>query len=285
MRTARRDGAAAAGPTAGGAGTATEGAGPSGRRADDPRGRRAHTAFAVVASAAALLWVLAACGSGTGGTATTHAGAATAHEGAASGAAGGADSGTGGGAPTTAVHTAGEPAPRTGGTAGPPDPGPVGGANDGGAGDGGAGDGGAGDGGGAGCGVDPWAPAITEAIGVLSANQPSPYGWTYIGEADYDPCADLSYAMAETPGATASSPMQLMLFHRGEYVGTGTWCPLPYTTVIGSSGDQVDVRYRWIRGDDTSAGPSGETTTSYVWNGQGVTMTAPLPEDMPPAVC
>lgn len=130
------------------------------------------------------------------------------------------------------------------------------------------------------CGVDTEAPAITAALGVLSERQPSPYGWTYFGDANYDPCADLSYAMAETPQGTVSSPMQLMLFHRGEYVGTGTQCALGYTTVIGGTDGSVDVRYRWPRGDDANANPTGEATTTYRWIGGGVEMTDPLPAEL-----
>ena len=130
------------------------------------------------------------------------------------------------------------------------------------------------------CGVDTGAPAITAALGVLSERQPSPYGWTYLGDANYDPCADLSYAMAETPSGTVSSPMQLMLFHRGEYVGTGTQCALGYTTVVGGTDASVDVRYRWPRGNDVNANPTGEATTTYRWTGGGVEMTDPLPAEL-----
>lgn len=135
------------------------------------------------------------------------------------------------------------------------------------------------------CGVDSASPAIDGALATLRSNQPSPTGWTYIGEGNYDPCAELSYAVAETPGATASSPMQLMLFHDGAYVGTGTWCALPFMTVTGATGDAVHVEYRWPRGGDSNADPTGHATTTYRWAGDHVRMTRPLPDDMPNLHC
>ncbi|WP_158726541.1 LppP/LprE family lipoprotein [Tomitella fengzijianii] len=218
-----------------------------------------------VASALALAGLLAGCGSGGGGPAEGTASPVDSGVQATETAAGTTLQSS----PTPAV-TDGSGA-HAGSSPGEAAPAPVAGPS--------AAPAGGGSGGGPQCGVDPSAPAIAQAVQTLSQNQPSRYGWTYVGESNYDPCVDLSYAMAETPGATASSPMQLMLFHQGAYVGTGTLCAMPYTSVIGTADDEVDVRYRWLRGDEASADPSGEATTSYVWTGDGVRMTRPLPEE------
>lgn len=41
----------------------------------------------------------------------------------------------------------------------------------------------------------------------------------------YDPTADLSYVLGNTPQGTGSSPTQVFLFHQGQYLGTATADP------------------------------------------------------------
>ena len=48
----------------------------------------------------------------------------------------------------------------------------------------------------------------------------------YYGQSDYSPCDDLSYAPSGSPAPrNPSKQSQLMLFHRGEYVGVGALAP------------------------------------------------------------
>ncbi|XGU20559.1 LppP/LprE family lipoprotein [Rhodococcus sp. 3Y1] len=99
-------------------------------------------------------------------------------------------------------------------------------------------------------------------------------------ETNFDPCAELSYAIAETNGGTGSSPQHVMLFHRGEYQGTATACSFGFTSVIDSSSDSVTVQYKWPRGMDSNANPSGLATATFVWDGDGVVMQNDLPAEL-----
>ena len=47
-------------------------------------------------------------------------------------------------------------------------------------------------------------------------------------DSNYDPCADLSTVLITVEGATGSSPIQALMFHRGTYLGTGTVKDYPY---------------------------------------------------------
>ena len=48
---------------------------------------------------------------------------------------------------------------------------------------------------------------------------------TWPGGSNYDPCADLSTVLITIERATGSSPMQALMFHRGNFLGTGTTKP------------------------------------------------------------
>lgn len=122
--------------------------------------------------------------------------------------------------------------------------------------------------------------AIADGLSRLPANPAGNGGWTFGGQTNFDPCADLSYALAETPGGTGSSPMRVMLFHRGDYTGTGTACAFGRTAVTAATSDRVDVTYRFPRGMESNAEASGMAEVSYVWDGEGVSMHGTLPDEL-----
>jgi hypothetical protein len=131
------------------------------------------------------------------------------------------------------------------------------------------------------CGVDPQAPEIGQAV----ASVPVPEvvagaSWVYSGESNFDRCAALSYARLDTEGGTGSSPVQLMLFHNGVFVGTATDCAFGFTSVDSSTADSITVTYRWPRDGDTNAAPSGEGTVTYRWSGDAVVMDGELPAEL-----
>ena len=131
------------------------------------------------------------------------------------------------------------------------------------------------------CGVDPQAPEIGQHI----ASVPVPdvvagASWVYGGESNFDRCAALSYARLDIEGGTGSSPVQLMLFHNGAFVGTATECAFGFTSVDSFTGDSITVTYRWPRAGDTNAAPSGQATVTYRWNGESVVMEGELPAEL-----
>ncbi|WP_168166962.1 LppP/LprE family lipoprotein [Corynebacterium sp. HMSC04H06] len=100
--------------------------------------------------------------------------------------------------------------------------------------------------------------------------------------ADYDPCADLSWAAVTVTGATASSPYHIMLFHKGEFLGTATAQPYGFAPEINrASGRQMDVIYRWPQDGDANANPTGSSFASFAWN--PVTEEIEMAGNVPPA--
>lgn len=131
------------------------------------------------------------------------------------------------------------------------------------------------------CGTTPKVAAISAGLDqVPAATQIPGIEWTFLGETNFDPCAELSYAIAETNGGTGSSPQHVMFFHRGEYQGTATACSFGFTSVIDSSSDSVTVQYKWPRGMDSNANPSGLATAIFVWDGNEVVMQNDLPAEL-----
>jgi hypothetical protein len=131
------------------------------------------------------------------------------------------------------------------------------------------------------CRVDPQTPAITAHLGdIPPAAQVPGVPWSYSGESNYNPCFELSYAAVTLEGATVSSPDHLMLFHRGEYVGTATECAFGFVVVVDSTESSVTVDYYWPREGDPNAAPSGRASVSYSWSGSEVVTSGSLPAEL-----
>ncbi len=131
------------------------------------------------------------------------------------------------------------------------------------------------------CGVDPQAPEISQGISSVPVPEVvAGAAWVYGGESNFDRCAALSYARLDIEGGTGSSPVQLMLFHDGVFVGTATDCAFGFTSVDSATADSITVTYRWPREGDTNAAPSGQATVTYRWNGESVVMEGELPAEL-----
>ncbi|MDZ7912936.1 MAG: LppP/LprE family lipoprotein [Rhodococcus sp. (in: high G+C Gram-positive bacteria)] len=95
---------------------------------------------------------------------------------------------------------------------------------------------------------------------------------------NYDPCADLSTILVTVEGATGSSPVQALMFHRGEYLGTGTAKAFGFTDLdVGSStNDTVVLTYK--TGQTCNACNDGiRTPVEFHWDGTSVRMTGNPP--------
>lgn len=132
------------------------------------------------------------------------------------------------------------------------------------------------------CGVVGDAPAIRDNIDEVPPPQQlaDDARWEFTGTTNYDPCAALSYARLDITGGTGSSPVQLMLFHDGEYVGTASECAFGSTSVIDIAADSITVEYRWPREGDANADPSGRATVTYRWAGGMVRADRELPAEL-----
>lgn len=129
-----------------------------------------------------------------------------------------------------------------------------------------------------GCGPSQW-----EALGsALSQMAPDPtFGLPWSStpvDSNYDSCADLSTIVVAIEGGTGSSPEQALMFHRGEFLGTGTLKPYAFTSIdhAASTNNTVALLYKDGRYVCTACdGP--RVRVRYQWQGDHVEMLDPPP--------
>lgn len=110
--------------------------------------------------------------------------------------------------------------------------------------------------------------ALAQNVGKVPEYKP---GWTwnteYAGTGLYDPCAELSPIVLTIDGATASSPYHIMLFHRGEYLGTATAEPQGFSPDVKQVDDQtIAVTYFYTKPGEANAMRSGEAHATFTWD-------------------
>jgi hypothetical protein len=120
------------------------------------------------------------------------------------------------------------------------------------------------------CGPSSGADAAARAIATL----PTPTGlsdaaWD-AANADYSgyqPCASLSWAVLTFVNASSDSPYEVLLFHHGSYVGTATRHAYPFAPLVQRRSDGVlAVTYRFARGADSNADPTGRADATFTWS-------------------
>ena len=99
------------------------------------------------------------------------------------------------------------------------------------------------------------------------------YDWQWnLDRADpntYDPCAALSWVVLGLKGGMASSPVQIMLFHRGQYIGVTASEPSNYwPEVVRLDDAAIQVTYKWPRDGETTAGATGRSVSIFTWDEQ-----------------
>ncbi|MFW0793405.1 LppP/LprE family lipoprotein [Gordonia sp. CPCC 205515] len=75
-------------------------------------------------------------------------------------------------------------------------------------------------------------------------------------------CPPIMFAVFDTSGGTVSSPVAVLLFRPGKYLGAANK-PTGYTTASAPTPFFVQVTYRWPLPTDPNAAPSGGPVTSY----------------------
>lgn len=98
-------------------------------------------------------------------------------------------------------------------------------------------------------------------------------------DSNYDSCADLSSIVVTIERATGSSPEQALMFHRGQYLGTGTSYAYPFTSIdhAASTNDTVVLRYKDYKAAACTACPAPITSVRFQWQGDRVLMVDPPP--------
>jgi len=98
----------------------------------------------------------------------------------------------------------------------------------------------------------------------------------------YDGCAALSAVTVSVVDGTASSPVAILLFHDGTYLGTATKEQYPFVPqVTRESAGAIRVEYRYPQGADSNADPSGRATATYTWDDAAGRVE--MSGDVPPA--
>ncbi|WP_433678931.1 LppP/LprE family lipoprotein [Nocardia sp. CA-119907] len=124
------------------------------------------------------------------------------------------------------------------------------------------------------CGPDLAAPVIQSAIATLPAEPITKAPWSsdpasFVGT--FDPCVTLSAVIITVRGATGSSPEQVLLFHRGNFVGTATRDSHGFTALDPgrTTDDTVGVTYK--APGSCNACPDGTITpVQFHWDGKQV---------------
>jgi serine/threonine-protein kinase len=126
------------------------------------------------------------------------------------------------------------------------------------------------------CGVNLRSSSVVRAVALVEPTAMYPldpdHAW-----GNFDPCAQLSVALIPTAMGTGSSPVEALMFHEGEYVGTATpdgvgylafnenettddTVVLTFRTSIGTcggcdDGTYEDVRFQWRNGEVVALDP------------------------------
>lgn len=128
------------------------------------------------------------------------------------------------------------------------------------------------------CGPTP-AQALNSALAQLPPDPMFGLPWSHdVEDSNYDSCADLSAMVVTIERGTGSSPDQALMFHRGEFVGTGTWKAYPFTQIehASSTSDSVLLSYKDPR-YVCSACDGPRVAVRYEWQGDHVEMLDPPP--------
>lgn len=125
--------------------------------------------------------------------------------------------------------------------------------------------------------------AAQKSVGEVLPFEPgNAYAWQ-AQDADvssYDHCAPLSWIVLPIAGPTGSSPYQIMLFNRGEFVQTATEQAYGFhPRVRRLSENKISVTYTWSRDSEGTADASGHSTSIFGWDDASaqVTRTGELP--------
>lgn len=122
--------------------------------------------------------------------------------------------------------------------------------------------------------------AIAEVPSAFTSAHMYDKAWSRtILDTSFDPCADLSYAVITVEGATGSSPMQVLLFHKGEYLGTTSDCAPGFQIVRQDDGDSITVTYQWPKPGEPNAGAKDSVEVGYDWSGGRVVMDGRIPDE------
>ncbi|MCU1644465.1 MAG: hypothetical protein JWN03_4740 [Nocardia sp.] len=136
------------------------------------------------------------------------------------------------------------------------------------------------------CGQNLSAPEVRDAIAAqppVQNDSGTPWKWaTQPVSGNFDPCATLSAALIIIEKGTASSPMQILLFHQGSYLGTGTlkWRSFTGMDPTHTTPDTVGIKYH-VPGTCNACSDGTDYCVQYHWTGTEVEMLGTPPDESP----
>ena len=121
--------------------------------------------------------------------------------------------------------------------------------------------------------------ALQVALAKLPPEPVTGMGWNRTPiDSNYSPCADLSTILVMIEHGTGSSPVQALMFHRGQYLGTATLKAYGFTSLnVARSTDSTVVLDYKTPGECNACAPAAVTSVRYQWQGDHVEMLDPPP--------
>ncbi|SER41924.1 LppP/LprE family lipoprotein [Corynebacterium cystitidis] len=117
------------------------------------------------------------------------------------------------------------------------------------------------------CGTMSANQALITNVGKVRRVRDYPWDTDYSYTEGYDPCAALSWITITVEGVTGSSPNHIMLFHKGDYLGTATYEAYGFfPRVTRASDNMINVVYTYPLTGEGTANASGRAYASFEWD-------------------
>lgn len=92
-----------------------------------------------------------------------------------------------------------------------------------------------------------------------------------------DVCSALGFVTITTDMPTNSSPVAVLLFHDGAFVGPASECFVPIESVEAIDDGELEVVYRYPEEGDSNAGMTGRATFTFTWRDGKVVKSGTAP--------
>lgn len=125
--------------------------------------------------------------------------------------------------------------------------------------------------------------SASEIINNMGKLPPNKFGWKTTDKVSYNLCSNLSFALIEQAiQGNSQFRTQLMLFHKGKFIGIGSDTPQQVTDILGFDNDSVTVRMRdWealdASGEANVAAPNYYSDVTFRWVGDHVQPEGRIP--------
>lgn len=114
--------------------------------------------------------------------------------------------------------------------------------------------------------VAKWGPEL-EPVQLPGSYDPVGWDLEAANASGYDPDADLSWATVPVENAAAFTPVTVMMFHEGIYIGTATEHPKGFEPTVEQLDDgKLSITYPYLTGQEPGGDPQGEAVSTFTWD-------------------